>query len=79
MHVASLSICQLELRQQIDSHVAGDEWYDLVPDKLQQQSLEKRYEGYVEIEPSDRTILLTTISIDHAKSLTKETEYGAEH
>ena len=46
MHVASLSICQLDLRQQIVSHATGDELYEQVKDKLQQQSLEKRYEGY---------------------------------
>ena len=46
MHVASLSICQSYLRQQIVNHTAGDELYEQVKDKLQQQSLEKRCEGY---------------------------------
>ena len=46
MHVASLSIFQSDLRQQIVNHVAGDELYEQVKDNLQQQSLEKRYEGY---------------------------------
>ena len=46
MHVASLSICQSDLRQHIVNHVAGDELYEQVKDKLQQQSLEKKYEGY---------------------------------
>ena len=46
MHVASLSICQSDLRQQIVNHTAGDELFKLIKDKLQQQSLEKRYEGY---------------------------------
>ena len=46
MHVASLSIFQLDLRQQIVNHVVGDELYEQVKDKLQQQSLEKKYEGY---------------------------------
>ena len=46
MHVASLSIFQSYLRQHIISHAAGDELYDQVKDKLQQKSLEKRYEGY---------------------------------
>ena len=46
MHVASLSIFQSDLRQQIVNHVAEDEMYAQVKDKLQQQSLEKRYEGY---------------------------------
>ena len=41
-----LSIFQSDLRQQIVCHVAGDELYEQVKDKLQQQSLEKRYEGY---------------------------------
>ena len=45
MHVASLSIYQSYLRQQIVNHTAGDELYEQVKDKLQ-QSLEKRYEGY---------------------------------
>ena len=46
MHVASLSIFQSYLRQQIVNQVAGDELYEQVKDKLQQQGLEKRYEGY---------------------------------
>ena len=46
MHVASLSIFQSDLKQQIVNHVAGDELYERVKDKLQQQSLEQRYEGY---------------------------------
>ena len=46
MHVSSISICQSELRQQIVNHVAEDELYAQVKDKLQQQSLEKKYEGY---------------------------------
>ena len=46
MHVASINICQSELKQQIVNHVAEDELQAQVKDKLQQQSLEKRYEGY---------------------------------
>ena len=46
MHVTSLSICKSYLRQQIVNHTAGDELYVQVKDKLQQQSLEKRYERY---------------------------------
>ena len=46
MHVASLSICQSDLKQHIVNHTAEDELYELIKDKLQQQSLEKRYEGY---------------------------------
>ena len=46
MHVEYLSICESYLRQQIVNHAAGDELYELVKDKLQQQRLEKRYEGY---------------------------------
>ena len=46
MHVESLSICESNLRQQIVNHVVGDELYEQVNDKLQQQSLEKKYEGY---------------------------------
>ena len=46
MHLASLSICQSDLRQQIVNRAVGDELYEQVKDKLQQKSLEKRYEGY---------------------------------
>ena len=46
MHVASLSIFQSELRQQIVNHTTEDELYEQVKDKLQQKSLEKGYEGY---------------------------------
>ena len=46
IHVVSLSICQSDLRQKIVNHTTGDEMYVQVKDKLQQQSLEKRYEGY---------------------------------
>ena len=34
MHVASLSICQSDLRQQIVIHAAGDEFYEQVKHKL---------------------------------------------
>ena len=44
--MASLSIFQSNLRQQIVNHVARDELYEQLKDKLQQQGLEKRYEGY---------------------------------
>ena len=46
MHVASLSICQSDLRQQIVNHAIKDELYVQVKDKLQQQNPEKKYEGY---------------------------------
>ena len=46
MHVASLSIFHSDLRRQTVDHAAGDELYELVKDKLQQQSLEKRYGEY---------------------------------
>ena len=41
MHVESLSIFQSYLTQHIDNHIAGDELYEQVKDKLQQQSLER--------------------------------------
>ena len=44
MHVASLTICQSDLRQQIVGHAAEDELYEQVKDKLQQHRLEKRDE-----------------------------------
>ena len=34
------------MRQQVVNHAAGDELYEQVKDKLQQQSLENKYEGY---------------------------------
>ena len=46
MHVASLSTFQPNLRQQIVDHTIKDEMYEQIKDKLQQQSLEKKYEGY---------------------------------
>ena len=46
MHVASLSIFQPDLRQHIVNHGAGDELYEQVKDKLQQQILENKYEEY---------------------------------
>ena len=46
MHVASLSVCQPDLRQQNVSHTVEDGLYVQVKDKLQQQNFAKRYEGY---------------------------------
>ena len=46
MHVASLSIFQTYLRQHIFNHTVEDEMYVQVKLKLQQQILEKRYQGY---------------------------------
>ena len=46
MQEESLSIFQSGLRQQIVDHTTWDELYEQVKDKLQQQRLEKRYEGY---------------------------------
>ena len=46
IHVASLSIFQSGLRQQNINHIVEDEMYVQIKDNLQQQSLEKRYEGY---------------------------------
>ena len=46
MHVASIRIFQSELRKHIVNHVAEDELYAQVKDKLQQQNLENTYEGY---------------------------------
>ena len=37
---------QLDLRQHIVNHTAEDEMYVQIKDKLQQQSLEKKYDGY---------------------------------
>ena len=46
MHVASLCTCQPDMRQQINNHIAEDEMYVQIKNKLQQQTLEKKYEGY---------------------------------
>ena len=46
MHVASLSTCQPYLRQQIINNISKDEVYVQIKDKLQQQNLERKYEGY---------------------------------
>ena len=46
MHVASISIFQSYLSQQIINCNAEDEMYAQVKDKLQQQILERKYEGY---------------------------------
>ena len=46
MHVASLSTCQLGLRQHIINHIVEDEVYLQIKDKLQQQNLESKYQGY---------------------------------
>ena len=46
MYVASLSICLSDMRQVIVNHTIEDELYVHVKDKLHQQNLEKRYEGY---------------------------------
>ena len=46
MQLASLIIFRSDLRQEIVNHVVKDELYVQVKDKLQQKSLEKKYEGY---------------------------------
>ena len=46
MHVAYLSTCQPNLRQQIINHIVKDQVYLQIKDKLQQQNLERKYEGY---------------------------------
>ena len=46
MHLESVSIFQLDLKQQIVNHTDEGEMYEHIKDKLQQQSLEKRYEEY---------------------------------
>ena len=46
IHVASLSVCQSDLRRLIVNHTVEDELYVQVKDKFQQHNLEKRYEGY---------------------------------
>ena len=46
IHVASVSVFQSELRQYIVNHVAKDEPYVQVKDKMQQQGPKKRYAGY---------------------------------
>ena len=62
MLVESLSIFQLDLRQQIVNHTAEDEMYVQIKDKLQQQSLEKRYEGY-KMEEDGLLLYLNPVTI----------------
>ena len=70
MHVASLSIFQPDLRQQIVSHAAGDELYEQVKDKLWQQGLEKRYEGY-KLEEDGLLIYKGRIYIQYVPDLSR--------
>ena len=46
MHVEYLNTCQPYLRQQIINNISKDEVYVQIKDKLQQQNLERKYEGY---------------------------------
>ena len=46
IHVASLSTFQPDLRQHIINHIAKDDVYMQIKDTLQQQNLERKYEGY---------------------------------
>ena len=46
MHVKSLSILQTNLRQQLVNHTVEDGMYVHIKENLQQQSPEKRHEGY---------------------------------
>ena len=46
MHVASLSIFQSYMRQHIVNHTTNYELYMQIKDKLQQQTLENKYERY---------------------------------
>ena len=46
MHVESLSTFQSDMRQQIVNHTAEDEMYVQIKDKMQQRSLERKYEEY---------------------------------
>ena len=70
MHVASLSIFQTDLKQQIVNHTAGDELYEHVKEKLQQQSLEKRHEGY-KLEEDGLLTYKNRIYIPHVADLRK--------
>ena len=68
MHVASLSIFQSDLRQLIVNHTAEDELYEQDKDKLQQQNLEKRYEGY-KLEEDGLLTYKNVIYIPHVADL----------
>ena len=46
MHLESLCIFEPDLRQKIINHIVRDQMYVQIKDKLQQQILEKKYEGY---------------------------------
>ena len=46
MHVEYLNTFQPDLRKHIINNIAKDEVYMQIRDKLQQQNLERKYEGY---------------------------------
>ena len=58
MLMAFLSICQPDLRQQIINHIAEDEMYVQIKDKLQQQNIERKYE---DINWKEKNFLLIRI------------------
>ena len=58
MQVESLSIFQPYLRQHIINHTTEDEMYVQRKDKLQQQGLEKKYEGY-KLEEDELLLIIT--------------------
>ena len=68
MHVASISIFQSDLRQQIFNHVAEDELYAQFKDKLQQQILEKKYEVH-KVEEDGLLTYKNRISIPNVADL----------
>ena len=68
MHVASLSVCQLDLRQLIVNHTIEDDLYVHVKNKLQQQIIEKRYERY-KLEEDGILTYKNIIYIPHATEL----------
>ena len=68
IHVATIATCESNLRQHIVNYLAKDELYVQVKDKLQQQSLEKRYEGY-KLEEDGILVYRNRIYIPHVAYL----------
>jgi hypothetical protein len=46
MHVTTISMCKFDLRNRILEVVTSEEHYLHIKDGLQQESLQKKYEGY---------------------------------
>ena len=68
MHVAPLSIFQLDLRHLIINHIAEDEMYVQEKEKLEQQILERKYKEY-QLEEDELLTYKNKIYIPNVASL----------